>query len=67
MLSLAERYEHDGIVKGVAIGEARGEARGKVQGASKIIELIKSGLSPDDALRKLKEDENWLNELQFDD
>jgi len=40
MLTLAERYEHDGVVKG----------------ADRVVELIKSGLSPDDALRKVKEE-----------
>ena len=58
MLSLAERYEHDGLVKGLAIGEARG--------ANRIVELIKSGLTPDEALRKIEEDNARSAELRLE-
>jgi hypothetical protein len=52
MLSLKERYTGDGI----AIGEVRGEARGITKGATMIVELIKSGFSPEEALRKINEE-----------
>ena len=55
MLTLAERYRYDGVVEGVS--------KGVTIGADRIVELIKSGLSPDDALRKVKEEsENMLVE-----
>ena len=34
-------------------GIAEGEARGKAQGITKMIELIKSGITPDDAVKLL--------------
>ncbi|MCL2200096.1 MAG: hypothetical protein FWB80_14380 [Defluviitaleaceae bacterium] len=37
-------------------GEARGKAEGIAEGASKVIELIKSGLTPEEALRKITEE-----------
>jgi len=58
MLSLAERYEHDGFVR----GEARGEARGMTIGAIKLAELIKNGFTVDEALLKLNEEQNGLPE-----
>ena len=71
MLSLADRYRHDGIVEGVAIGEARGKAKGKAQGVNigidRMLELIQNGLSPEEAIRKIREDKNWLKELQLED
>ena len=59
MLSLAERYEHDGMVKG--------KVKGVTIGASRMLELIKAGLSPDDALRKVNEEKNHLSELELED
>ena len=58
MLTLAERYKHDGVVEGVA--------KGVTIGADRVVELIKSGLSPDDALRKIKEEDVLIDAL-FDD
>jgi len=70
MLTLAERYKHDGLVEGEArgkiIGEARGkiigEARGKIigeaRGVNKLAELIKGGLSIDEALCKIDEEQD---------
>jgi len=59
MLTLAERYRYDGVVEGVS----KGISKGVTIGADRIVELIKSGLSPDDALRKVKEEsENMLVE-----
>ena len=52
MLSLAERYEHDGIVKG--------KAKGLALGVDRMLELIESGLSPRDAQRKVKEEKDRL-------
>ena len=50
MLSLHERGVEEGIEKGLAIG------------AAKILELIKSGLSPDEAFRKFSEGQQELAE-----
>ena len=62
MLSLAERYRHDGMVEGVAIGEARGVAKGKAM-IGRMVELIQSGLSLADAQRKiLEENEQMLQQ-----
>ena len=52
MLSFAERYKHDGVAEGVNIGVNIG--------ASRLAELIKSGLSLDDALRKVQDDKEML-------
>ena len=43
VLSLAERYTSEGKIEG------------KLEGADKMFELIKSGLSPEEALCKVKE------------
>ena len=60
VLTLAERYFEEGKIVGEAKGEAKGEARGTVKGvvigANKLAELIKSGLSLDDALRIINEE-----------
>ena len=67
MLSLADRYRHDGIVEGEARGEVRGKVRGFDIGASRIVELIKAGLSPDEALKRVSEEKNLLMDLQPED
>ena len=67
MLSLAERYEHDGMVKGETRGKAKGRVQGFDIGANRIVELIKAGLSPDDALRKASEEKVRLVEVQLED
>ena len=54
MLTLAERYLDEGEARGISIGEARG--------AKKLAELIKSGLSPDEALNKLNEEKHELTD-----
>jgi len=45
MLSLADRYRHDGVVEG--------EERGAINAADKFLELIKSGFTPEDAHREI--------------
>jgi len=70
MLSVAERYRNDGWYDGVAEGKSIGIIEGKIIGitegvscgANKVVELIKSGLSPDEALRKVSEEKNTLVE-----
>ena len=54
MLSVAERYRNDGWYDGVAEGVSCG--------AKKVVELIKTGLSPDEALQKVGEEKNTLVE-----
>jgi hypothetical protein len=57
-MSVAERYQNygreEGIEEGIVIGEARGEARG----AARLLELIKSGLSPDEAMQRITDESN---------
>ena len=48
MLTLAERYTDAGRVEG--------EARGRIEGVNKLAELIRSGLSLEDALQKINEE-----------
>jgi len=52
MLSLADRYRYDGLVEGEA------------KGVEKLAKLIKSGLSVDEALRKINEEKNEPKEAQ---
>jgi len=58
MLSVAERYHNDGVITGKIIGVTEGLSFG----ANKVVELIKSGLSPDEALSKMSEEKNTLVE-----
>jgi hypothetical protein len=65
MLTLAERYKHEGFVEGIEIGELRGEERGitlgeargitlgEARGINKIVELIKRGFSLDEVMREI--------------
>jgi len=46
MLSLQERFEHDGMVKGMA------------KSVERMLELLKAGLSPEEASRIIKEENN---------
>ena len=50
----------EGEARGVAIGEARGVAKGKTEGiaigATRLAELIKSGLSVEEAIRIINEE-----------
>lgn len=57
MLSLQEKARSEGLYEGIEIGEARGEARGAFSGANRVVELINSGLSADEALRKFQEEQ----------
>ena len=50
----------DGKEEGLAEGLEAGADKGVSAGASKIVELIKSGLSPDEALRKVNEERTVL-------
>ena len=67
-MSIADKYRNEGWVdgkeEGIAEGRVEGRAEGRAEGvnagASKIVELIKSGLSPDEALRKVNEECNLL-------
>ena len=52
MLSVAERYRNDGWNDGWN--------GGVLEGANNVVELIKSGLSPDEALRKVCENKSTL-------
>ena len=51
-MSIAEKHRNEGRVE----GRTEGAEKGVSAGASKIVELIKSGLSPDEALRKVNEE-----------
>ena len=53
VLTLAERYEGNGLVKGIKIGKAEGRAEGRAEGAltaaDRFLELLKQGISPNQA------------------
>jgi len=51
-MSIAEKYRNEGWVDGVEVGFEKG----KEATASKMLELIKSGLSPEEAFRKVNEE-----------
>ena len=75
-MTIAEKYRNEGWVEGREEGREEGIAEGREEGreegivegaekganagANKIIELIKSGLSPDEALRKFNEESKIL-------
>lgn len=59
MLSMQDRYEYDGVVKGIS--------KGASIAMEKMLKLIKSGLTPEEALRKVNEDEDALVEAYFKD
>ena len=52
MLSLAERYAYDGYVE----GETKGRAEGIAITTSRLAELIESGLSAEESIRRLNEE-----------
>ena len=66
-MSIAEKYRNEGWIDGMDAGIAKGREEGREEGREKgreegvsigalgIIELIKGGLSPDEALRKFNE------------
>ena len=77
MLSLADRYRYDGLAEGLEIadryrqeglaeGRVEGLAEGRVEGidfgVSRMMELIKTGLSPEDAFRKIQEEKSRFAE-----
>ena len=55
-MTIAEKHRNEGWVD----GKEEGLDEGVSAGASKIVELIKSGLSPDEALRKVNEERKSL-------
>ena len=56
MLSLAERYHNEGVLVGEEKGEARGMAKGLAEGVNKMLEMIKSGLDPEEAARRIADE-----------
>jgi len=60
-MTFEEKWHSEGKAEGIIEGEARGEARGITEGigigVAKVIELIKSGLSPDEAVQKINEEQ----------
>ena len=63
-MTIAEKHRNEGWVDGMEVGMERGMERGAEKGlnagANKMFELIKSGLSPDEALRKINEESKSL-------
>jgi len=55
-----ERGLERGMERGIERGMERGAEKGVDAGAAKIVELIKSGLSPDEAMRKYSEERKTL-------
>ena len=60
--SLRERWTNEGIAEGEARGKARGKAEGKAEGINILAELIRNGLSLDEALRVANENNMTLAE-----
>jgi hypothetical protein len=59
-MTIAEKYRNEGWVDGLEEGMEKGASKGLSAGASRIVELIKNGLSPDEALRKFNEESKIL-------
>ena len=63
-MTIAEKHRNEGWVDGVEVGMERGMERGAEKGlnagANKMFEFIKSGLSPDEALRRINEESKTL-------
>ena len=57
-MTMAEKYRNEGWLDGREAGREEGMEKGLNIGASKLAKLIRSGLSLDEALRKLSEEEN---------
>jgi len=55
-MTIAEKHRNEGWVDGAETGAEKGLNAG----ASKMLELIKSGLSPDEALRRINEESKTL-------
>jgi len=59
-MTIAEKWRNEAWVDGVEVGMERGADKGVNAGANRIVELIKSGLSPDEALHKVNEERKTL-------
>ena len=59
-MTIAEKHRNEGWVDGKEEGITEGASKGVNVGANRIVELIKSGLSPDEALRKVSEENSTL-------
>jgi len=56
-MTFEEKWHSEGKAEGIIEGEARGITEGIGIGVAKVIELIKSGLSPDEAVQKINEEQ----------
>jgi len=56
-MTFEEKWYSEGKAEGIIEGEARGITEGIGIGVAKVIELIKSGLSPDEAVQKINEEQ----------
>ena len=56
--SLKERWTNEGRIEGIEDGIAQGKAEGKAEGINILAELLKNGLSLDEALRVANENNN---------
>jgi len=63
-MTIAEKHRNEGWVDGKEVGVAEGiqtgASKGVNAGTSKMLELIKSGLSPDEAFRKVNDESTTL-------
>ena len=63
-MTIAEKHRNegwvDGMEAGMEVGIEKGAEMGADAGAIKLLELIKSGLSPDEAMRKFNEERKTL-------
>ena len=71
-MTIVEKWRNEGWVDGMEIGEKKGEKKGMKKGmeigekkgvyagTAKMVELIKSGLSPEEAMRKCNEEYQTL-------
>lgn len=59
-MTIAEKHRNEGWVDGKEEGLAEGLAEGFAEGTSKMLDLIKSGLSPDEAFHKINEERTAL-------
>lgn len=57
MVALRDRWRHADIAEGEARGEEKGKAEGINIGVTKMLELIKSGVSPDEAWQRVLNDQ----------
>ena len=59
-MTIAEKHRNEGWVNGMEQGLEQGAKKGADAGAAKIVELIKSGFSPDEAMSKFNEERTTL-------